>query len=173
MKRCFALIFALLLIFCTAASETQENPFACDCEKEVCECFLQEGDIGPAAEGVIVYLKERGYLAQMHSRGVFDEEVTLAVKAFQKEMDLDETGVLDNETLTMLIFYGMPESMYLWNEKAQALLWVPSDGGVCKHTDPQCSGILNPRKISAMNAEALMLDACDHCMPEAAEEMYE
>ena len=84
------------------------------------------------------------------------------------------TGVqVDNETLTLLIFYGMPESMYLWNEKAQALLWVPSDGGVCKHTDPQCSGILNPRKISAMNAEALMLDACDHCMPEAAEEMYE
>ena len=166
-KRLFAgLLACLSLCMLFAFSETEENVFACTCEKEVCECFIQEGDIGPSVQGVITYLKERGYLSQAHSRGVFDEEVTLAVKAFQKDMDLTETGMLDNETLTLLIFYGMPESMYLWNERAEKLVYIPTDGGIRRHKTADCCGMLSPRKISVLNAEALLMEPCEHCNPE-------
>ena len=166
-KRFFAGLLACLCLWIGFAfSETEENPFACTCGEEVCECFLQEGDIGPSVQGVITYLKERGYLSHAHSRGVFDEEVTLAVKAFQKDMDLIETGMLDNETLTLLIFYGLPESMYLWNERAGKLVYIPTDGGIRRHKTPTCCGMLSPRKISVLNAEALLMEPCEHCNPE-------
>ena len=164
MKRGFIWLLIALVCFFTAFSEENKSTLLCDCSEETCICFLQEEDIGPAVQKVIVYLKERGYLSQEHSRGVFDAEVTLAVMRFQKDQDLEQTGMLDNATLTKLIFDGLPESMYMWNEKSEILLWIPSDGGVCKHLNPDCYGILNPRKISMLNAEALMLDACDHCI---------
>jgi len=164
MKRGAIWLLIALLCFFPAFSEEYEPTLLCDCGEKICICFLQQEDIGPAVQQVIVYLKERGYLNQKHSRGVFDAEVTLAVMLFQKDQDLEMTGMLDDARLTALIFDGLPESMYMWNEKSEILLWIPSDGGKRKHIKPGCSGMLNPRKISALNAEALMIEPCGRCM---------
>lgn len=178
MKRLFSLVLCLMLLF--AFSKAEENdPFACDCgfdaEKgEKCACYLQEGDIGPFVNGVIVLLKEKGYLAQAHARGVFDGEVTQAVMRFQYDMDLTETGVLDHETLRMLVFFGLPEA--LWPDEADRMLvWVPTDGGEKRHILKECSLMIAPRKISNTNAAALGIEMCEHCMKEymVSEDVYE
>lgn len=164
MKRLIIIVFLILMLLGAHAQE-EADMFACRCGEEKCVCFLQEGDIGPATEGVIRLLKDRGYLAALHSRGVFDEEVTLAVKAFQKDSDLEETGMLDNDTLTMLIFGELPGAGVFEAEGEWVQLWIPTDGGICRHEDPTCCNIKNPRIISERNAAALMMEACEICMP--------
>ena len=169
MKRLLVIVLCLLMSFSAVLEEELKSPFACDCafdaEKgEVCRCFLQEGDIGPAVTGVISHLKERGYLPFSHARGVFDYEVTEAVKRFQKDADLSETGVLDHETLTYLLFYEVFTDFYLMAEEEDALVWVPTDGGDHIHDHKECSNMIAPRKISERNALALALEKCEHCL---------
>ncbi len=167
MKRLFLILLCLLPLF-SAFSEREIDPFLCDCgfdaEKgEACACFLQEGDIGPAVNGVIEHLKERGYLPFSHARGVFDREVTEAVMKFQRDMDLTETGVLDNDTLTYLLLYGIFTDFYTMIEDENTLVWIPTDGGIRYHTSNGCSNMIAPRKISRRNAAALGIELCGHC----------
>lgn len=169
MKRWLLLLLCLLTVFSALSEAEFSDPFACDCgfdaEKgEVCACFLQEGDIGPAVNGVIEHLKERGYLPFQHARGVFDREVTDAVRRFQRDVDLDETGVLDHETLTYLLFYEVLPDFYLMTEEEETLVWVPTDGGDHMHDNNECSNMIAPRKISEKNAEALSIEKCEHCL---------
>lgn len=164
MKRFFAAALCLVMLLCAHA--LSEDAFACRCGEDACVCFLMEEDIGPAAQGVIQLLKERGYLDPMHSRGVFDAAVTQAVKDFQRESDFDETGTLDNDTLTMLIFGEMPGAGAYAAPGGEILVWIPTDGGICRHKTPECCAMLNPRMISARNAQALNMEACEICMPE-------
>ena len=170
MKRLIVLLLCLIMTFC-AFSEEAYDPFACDCgfdaEKgEKCACFLQEGDIGPFVNGVIVLLKERGYLDQSHARGVFDREVTGAVKRFQYDMDLTETGVLNHETLSYLIFGESSLDIFLYSSEQDALMWLPTDGGDHLHKTKECSNMIAPRKISERNALALGIEKCQHCFKE-------
>ncbi|MBR3928300.1 MAG: peptidoglycan-binding protein [Clostridia bacterium] len=169
MKRLLLIILCLVLSFFAVSEEQIVDPFACDCgydeEKgETCACFLQEGDIGPFVNGVIVLLKEKGYLSQLHSRGVFDAEVTDAVKRFQYDADLSQTGMLDHETLTYLLFYDVFTDFYLMPEEEDALLWAPTDGGDHVHDRKECSNMIAPRKISERNALALAIEKCEHCL---------
>ena len=169
MKKLLTLLFCLMLSFSALSETAAADLFACDCEfdaekGEVCQCFLQEGDIGPAVNGVIECLKERGYLPFSHARGVFDGEVTEAVKRFQYDADLTETGVLDHETLAYLLFYEMFTSLYSMTWEDSALLWVPTDGGDCVHDHKACSNMIAPRKISEKNATALGIKKCEHCL---------
>jgi len=67
---------------------------------------------------------------------------------------------MDHDILTMLIWgKRMPEENC-------AEVWVPTDGGKKRHKAPTCSGMYDPRKMSARNAQALGLDACKRCSPE-------
>lgn len=170
MKKLIVFLICLLFIL-PAFSEEALDPFACDCgfdeEKgEKCACFLQEGDIGPFVNGVIALLKEKGYLDQMHARGVFDEEVTEAVKRFQYDSDLTENGVLDHETLSYLIFADSGLDMLLYFDDKPELMWAPTDGGDKLHISKECSNMLAPRKISEKNALALAIEKCEHCFKE-------
>lgn len=169
MKRLLSLILCLFLLLPAFSEEETQNPFACDCnydaeKEEVCQCFLQEGDIGPAVNGVIEHLKEKGCLPFSHSRGVFDAEVTEAVKRFQKDVDLDETGVLDHITLTYLLFYEVFPDISLVIEDEEILIWVPTDGGEHMHAHKECSNMIAPRKLSFKNALALGIEQCEHCL---------
>lgn len=168
MKKLLLLLLCAVFSFFALSEAENMDPFACDCgfdaEKgERCACFLQEGDIGPFVNGVIMKLSEREYLSFSHARGVFDKEVTDAIMRFQKDMDLDETGVVDDETLTALIFFGLPEIL-TENEGEKMLVFVPTDGGTHRHLEKTCSGMIAPRKISNRNAEALGIEMCEHCM---------
>lgn len=173
MKR-FVLLFLCLIFALTALSEAEKaDPFACDCEfeeekGEVCACFLQMGDIGPAVNGVIMHLMEKGYLPFSHARGVFDEEVAQAVRRFQRDSDLDETGVFDHETLSYLLLYPLPGETGA-SQKEDRLMWVPTDGGDHLHTNKGCSNMIAPRKISERNALALGIEPCEHCFKEGYE----
>ena len=170
MKRLICFLLCLLFRIPALSEGAPVNPFACDCEfdaekGEVCSCFLQEGDIGPFVNGVIVLLKERGYLAQQHAGGVFDAEVTEAVKRFQYDVDLTETGVMDHETLSYLLLYGVFDETLLLSDE-DVLLWVPTDGGDKLHKDKQCSEMIAPRKISERNALLMSIKKCEHCFGE-------
>ncbi len=169
MKRFIFVLLCLVLALTAFSEEEIPDPFACDCdfsaeEGEVCACFLQEGDIGPAVNGVIEHLKERGYLPFSHARGVFDAEVTEAVKHFQRDMDLAETGVFDHETLTFLLFHDVFTDVFFMMEEEETLVWVPTDGGERIHETKECSNMIAPRKISERNAAALGVERCEHCL---------
>ena len=171
MKSLIGFLLCLMLVFPAFSEDAPVDPFTCDCgfdeEKgEKCACFLQEGDIGPFVNAVIVHLKERGYLFMEHARGVFDEEVTDAVKRFQYDMDLTETGFLDHETLSYLIFADSGLDMFLVSDDKAELMWTPTDGGIKVHKDPLCSQMIAPRKISKRNAFALGIINCEHCFEE-------
>ena len=171
MKRLIGFLLCLLLVIPAFSEPAYMDPFACDCGfdeemGEACACFLQEGDVGPFVNGVIVLLKERGYLPQMHSRGVFDAEVTEAVKRFQYDADLTETGMLDHETLSYLIFLDTGLDGFLYSDDRPELMWTPTDGGDKAHTNKECSSMIAPRKISKRNAFALGIDKCEHCFKE-------
>lgn len=166
MKRWILLLLCLILSVSAFSEGAPADLFACDCgcvQGETCACFLQEGDKGLAVNSVIEHLKERGYLPFSHSRGVFDREVTEAVMRFQREMDLDETGVLDNETLTYLLLYGVFTDFFQMEQEESRLVWVPTDGGKRYHTRKTCSSMLSPRKISERNASAMGIELCGHC----------
>ena len=170
MKRLICFLLCLLHIAPAFSEDAPVNSFACDCgfdaeKNESCSCFLQEGDIGPFVNGVIVLLKERGYLAQQHARGVFDAEVIEAVKRFQYDVDLAETGVLDHETLSYLLLYGVFDEMHFFSDE-DVLLWVPTDGGDKLHKSKYCSEMIAPRKISERNALLMSIEKCEHCFGE-------
>lgn len=169
MKRLFLILLCLLMLFSALSEEEERNLFACDCgfdaeKDEVCKCFLQEGDIGPAVNGVIERLKERGYLPFSHARGVFDREVTEAVMQFQRDADLNETGVFDHDTLTFLLLDEVFADIFFVAEEEAALAWVPTDGGDHVHDNKECSNMIAPRKISEKNAAALGIERCEHCL---------
>lgn len=174
MKKLLLLLLCAVFSFFALSEAENTDPFACDCgfdaEKgERCACFLQEGDIGPFVNGVVMLLKERGYLAQKHARGVFDAEVTEAVKRFQYDVDLTETGVLDHETLSYLIFVDSGLDMFLYSDNQAELMWTPTDGGEKAHKRKTCCKMIAPRKISKRNAWALGIDNCGRCFKEGYE----
>lgn len=171
MKRLAVFLLCLLFTFSALGQEnTGADRFECDCgfdeeAGEKCRCFLQEGDFGPAVNGAIALLKEKGYLPFTHARGVFDSDVTEAVGLFQRDMDLPETGVLNIDTLEYLLWESvLPDAAFENGE--EILMWVPTDGGEHLHIRRECSGMIAPRKITRKIAAALGIEPCEHCMQE-------
>ena len=123
-KLCLILLLVLLALSAVCVAENGD-PFQCTCGfdaqmGETCACFLQKGDTGPAVNGVIEHLKEKGYLPFSHARGVFDEEVTESIRRFQRDLDLNETGVMDHETMSYLLSYDVfPDFPPVQNCKVQ------------------------------------------------------
>lgn len=148
------ILLCVLLVPACASAE-----IACDCTGAKCSCFVQKGDEGIAVERAVDLLAEQGYLSSSRI-GTFDDRVYDAVCEFQKDHALSQSGMLDDDTLTMLIWGNR------MSEEKNAEVWVPTDGGKKRHRTPTCSGMYDPRKMSALNAQALGLDACKRCNPE-------
>lgn len=169
MKRHVSFLFALIWCLCLLISAACEADFSldCTCGLEKCSCFLQEGDRGSAVRGVIARLKEEGLLSKSHVVERFDEEVTLAVRAFQTAHGLPPTGTLDDMTLTLLLWGLTPSELTLANPGSNPNpVWIPTDGGIRRHRIPACCGMNDPRKVSVRNAEALGMEPCGVCRPE-------
>ena len=167
MRRLRALALCAILFFVFSCEAEALSPVSCACGREDCVCFLKEGDGGPAVRGVILCLKEAGFLGESHVISRFDGEVTLAVRAFQLRNGLPLTGTLDDATLTLLLWGLTPEEMNrAFPDSNPNPVWIPTDGGIRRHKKPECSGMYDPRMVSVRNAEALGFDPCGRCKPE-------
>lgn len=141
----------------------------CVCKEDPCICFIQEGDASPVIAGALRLLEEKGYITldkvqQSAVSCLLNEKAAAAVRAFQRDQALPETGQLDDETLTRLIFGLSPAE--LSNAKpdlSAAAVWIPVKGGTEYHLDPACCAMIHPRLITQRNAEALKIDKCGLC----------
>ena len=131
----------------------------CDCGTPYCSCFIQLGDDGMPVKALRSFLFQQGYL-DSEKGGAFDRHIYEAVCRFQADNALEETGLLDDTTLTLLIHGLTPEEMDMQDENGGQLVYVPTDGGKKRHAKPTCSGMSDPRKVSVRNAEAMGMDAC-------------
>ena len=156
----------IFLIVLTALSSAIEWAFAhipcmCDNPPDQCTCFIQLGDKGFAVKKIIEVLKEKGYLVKTQKNDEFTVEVKQAVIQFQIDHDLECTGWMDDETLTLLLFDRLPDPTVLYTEKLwNNVCFVPTDGGIRYHTNPTCSDMYYPRLITRMNAEKLGIKHC-------------
>ena len=120
------------------------------------------GDDGPAVKKIVMLLYEKNYLNS--SKGSdYDRKVYEAVLAFQREHGLEENGMMDDETLSLLIWGTASEAM---SHEEVTEVWIPTDGGKKRHRTQTCSNMYDPRKLSSRNAEALGMEACKRCKPQ-------
>lgn len=156
MKQVAAVCAIFLCLFFSSCAVAQ---ISCDCGERACVCFIQLGDSGIAVEGIRDLLVMKGYMER--SRGnTYDSNMYQAVCSFQREMDLEENGLLDDYTLTLLVQGDQALQQMDENER---IVWVPTDGSKKCHKNPKCSGMYDPRKMSDRNAELLNIDPCKRC----------
>lgn len=154
------LLFLALLPSAVLASIHIED----DCGQFPCTCFLQEGDEGIAVQGVINLLKQQKYLSS--SPSVYTSDVARAVKQLQAEYGLEQTGMLDDDSLTCLIWGMTADELDIAQPSSNPdQVWIPTNGGKKRHSRPTCSKMISPRKVSVRNADALGLDPCGKCKP--------
>lgn len=165
-KRLLAFLVVFFSLFTIIIPAYAHIPCMCNKPPDQCTCFIQLGDKGLAVEKIIARLKKIGYLKKSVKNVKFTPEVKQAVLQFQKDNNLECTGWMDDETLDALLFNVLPDesmkgSVEFWN----AICFVPTDGGQRQHSDPTCSGMLNPRMISRVNATSLGIKPCgkDSC----------
>lgn len=158
------LLCCMLLLCMVSACAAAEIP--CQCGQEDCLCFIQLGDEGPAVEFIQNMLTARGYLAPKDDASAFDEKTHLAVKRFQQDNNLSPTGMMDDETLTLLLWGMLPEELDAVHPASSTLIvWIPTDGGIRHHDLKTCSKMIDPRLVSQRNALAMEMLHCGRCKP--------
>lgn len=164
-NRRYVFLFALLLTLSFLLAVPALAAIEDDCGQTPCVCFLQEGDEGIAVEGVTKLLAQQGYLAKKSSS--YTAAVSKAVTAFQSGNGLEQTGMMDDDTLTMLIYGQTSDALTAADGNSNPReVWVPVNGGKKRHGKATCSGMDHPRKMSVRNADALGIEPCGRCKPE-------
>ena len=173
MKNRFPLLLSVLSIFCflscgVLAESSSHIP--CTCGRTPCACFIQLGDKGGFVTAIVQCLQARGYADRNTPTGEFTEEIEQAVLQFQQDSGLPRTGILDDDTLTLLLWDMTPEQLdaalpVRRSDPAtyRETVWIPTDGGEKRHSNPACSGMLNPRKVSLRNAARAGFQPCGKC----------
>lgn len=162
MRKLLVLLLGLSLFICTAHAE-----IPCGCVETACQCFIQLGDEGMAVEFIQNTLIEKGYLAPNDDASAFDEKTQQAVIAFQQANDLPPTGMMDDDTLTLLLWGMLPEALdEAHPETSSLVMWIPTDGGIRHHDTPTCSKMYDPRLVSQRNALAMGMLHCGRCKPQ-------
>lgn len=163
----------VLLCACAAAAGEGKSHIPCTCGQAQCVCFLQEGDRGRMVRAAALALRREGFLQPKGPTLIFTPDIRGAVQAFQRSRGLAETGMLDDATLTWLL-WGMPpeeldaalpvrrRQMQTYTEP----VWIPAEGGSRRHGDPGCSGMRHPRRVSIRNAAKAGYAACLKCQEE-------
>lgn len=161
-KRILLFIVFVLLLQPVAALALQRP--VCDCYQTNCSCFIQLGDEGPIVTAIINLLIDQGYCDDHQDVFCFDERAKNGVIKLQEEYGLPQTGMLDDDTLTLLIWGCLPEELDEKELESRCdFNWVPTDGGQKRHIKDTCSKMKDPRKVSVRNAEALGYKACKRC----------
>lgn len=161
MRRVLLLTLCLCLLSCAACAE-----ILCICEQAECLCFIQLGDGGMAVEAIQNALIDQGCLAAKDDASAFDENTRQAVIAFQTANGLSPTGMMDDDTLTLLLWGMLPEALDAAQPDSSNLpMWVPTGGGIRHHDTPTCSAMHAPRLVSQRNALAMGMLQCGRCKP--------
>lgn len=161
MRRLLAFALGLLLLAPCALAEDD-----CICGQPDCVCFIQLGDGGMAVEAIQNALVEQGYLQPNDDASGFDEATRQAVMAFQTAHELSPTGMMDDSTLTLLLWGMTPEELDEADPLSIGLLvWVPTDCGIRHHKRESCCDMLDPRLISRRNALRMEMEPCGRCQP--------
>ena len=161
MRKVLFVLLLLSLCLCTAQAE-----IPCRCGQEPCGCFIQLGDEGPAVEFIQNTLTAQGFLALRDDASAFDEKTRQAVLRFQEANDLSPTGVMDDDTLTLLLWGMSPDALDAAQPFSSTLVvWIPTDGGIRHHDKPSCSKMFDPRLVSQRNALAMGMLHCGRCKP--------
>ncbi len=159
-------IFMALIILCLSVSIAGAE-IPCRCGLDDCTCFIQFGDGGVPVEFIQNTLTAQGYLAAKDDHTLFDEPTLQAVLRFQREHGLPETGMMDDETLTLLLWGMLPDELDKARPDTSRLeMWVPTDGGIRHHIDQFCCGMYDPRLVSQRNALSMDMHHCGCCKPE-------
>ena len=169
----------LIQILAVSAVAASRSFIPCDCNQQPCTCFVQLGDEGGFVKRIVELLIDQGYLASNVPTGLFSEDVEAAVIEFQIRNNLPQTGTMDDDTLTLLIWGMLPEKL----DKAFPIVsgepktypdqvFIPTDGGKKRHHSKTCSNMYDPRKVSIRNAAQLGFDACGKCAKKKEEHMY-
>lgn len=161
MRKLFCLLCLLCLSVCTARAE-----ISCICGQAECRCFIQLGDEGMPVEAIQNALVAQGYLAAKDDGSCFDERTYHAVIHFQTANGLPATGMMDDETLTLLLFGMLPDALDAAQpDSSNVMVWIPTDGGKRHHDRSTCSGMSDPRLVSQRNALAMEMLHCGRCKP--------
>ena len=173
------LSFILIQILVVSAMAASRSFIPCDCNQQPCTCFVQLGDEGGFVKGIVELLIDQGYLAPNTPTGLFSEDVEAGVIEFQRDHNLPQTGTMDDDTLTLLIWGMSPEKL----DKASPIVsgdpktypdqvFIPTDGGKKHHFKKTCCNMYDPRKVSIRNAAQLGFDACGKCAKKKEKNMY-
>lgn len=130
-------------------------------------CFGEEEDYveckeAEMSEREIFSRWDEIYIDETDMDDVFDRKMLKAVYAFQKENRLPQTGVFDDETMTLLLWGTTPEAL----DETKNAVWIPTDGGMRFHKKSDCKKMKDPRLVSWANAGKLTRRACGICKPD-------
>ena len=154
------LIFAVLFLCCQVCFAE----ITCECGLDHCVCFIQLGDGGPEMEYIQHALISQGYLKTANDASLFDEHTLNAVLDFQSSHDLPQTGMLDDDTLTLLLWGMLPEELDVAEPASNGKpIWIPTDGGIRRHAKSTCCDMLDPRRVSVRNADLMNMLPCGRC----------
>ena len=172
-----AILFILLSLPMSRSLASGSSYIPCDCHSNHCTCFIQEGDEGNFVKVIIKHLKEMKYLSKDAPKTLFSSEVTKAVKKLQADYNLKQTGTLDDDTLTILLWEKRPEELDMLYPfipgnplTYTGTVYIPTDGGKKRHATEFCSNMEDPRKVSIRNAEKAGFEACKKSNCEAERE---
>lgn len=161
MRKLLYMLLCLCILFSAASAE-----IPCACEQSECLCFIQLGDKGMAVEAIQNALIAQGFLAPEDDASAFDEQTLQAVLAFQTQYALSPTGMMDDETLTLLLWGMLPEALdAALPESSNIQVWIPTGGGIRHHDSPTCCAMNAPRLVSQRNALAMGMLRCGTCKP--------
>lgn len=167
MRKITLILLPLLLTACAAVAE-----IPCICSEEACICFIQLGDEGPAVEYIRQTLAEQGYLPSSNGPVIFDEPTRQAIIRFQKEHDLPATDMMDDETLTLLLWGMLPTELDEHDPFSNSnAIWIPTDGGIRRHWKSGCCKMHDPRRVSVRNADMMNMLPCGLCNRNGAKEL--
>lgn len=146
MNRFVSLVLVLLMCFAALSEAAVKQPefLPCVCGFEECVCFAREGDTGYLVQTARSLLFEMNLLDKLHPQAKFDENMKTALLDFQELKGLDRTGLLDDETLTML--FATEHEMLIPDVRC---FYVPVNGGQELHISSVCSGMIDSRMVSA------------------------
>ena len=167
MKRIVIISLLLAMMVCPALADV-----SCACSEEPCICFIQLGDEGPAIEYIQHALIAQGFLSAQSDGALFDQRTLQAVLRFQEAHDLPATGMMDDVTLTLLLWGLTPAELDqrepLSNGNA---IWIPTDGGIRRHWKSTCSKMFDPRRVSVRNAAFMDMQPCGRCNKNGIKEL--
>ena len=162
MRRLLSCFSLLVLISIRACAES-----LCFCSQEQCLCFIQLADKGPAVEYIQNALIAQGYLASPADSTIFDKHTAAAVIQFQETNALAPTGMMDDDTLTLLLWGMIPQELDAAEpDSISCLVWIPTDGGIRHHKRCTFSSMFDPRMVSPRNALKMDMQPCGRCDPD-------